>query len=257
MLRGDVIKAKDFRWTLEGNITYNKNRILDIPRDSVVAGTTILAEGFPLNSLFLVPYAGVNPANGNAQYTKRDGTTTMVYTPNDKVIHGTSDAPLFGAVSTNFSYKGFDLAAQLNFFLNRVMYNNDRVNVTDPSYFFDNMHVALLKEWRKPGDITDVPRPTSGTAGGTAPANPFQTQTTRFLEDASFWRLRNVTLGYTFNSTLLSKANIRSARLFVQGQNYWTKTDFQSFDPEFSGAVLNGAQYPALVQTTVGLSIGF
>jgi hypothetical protein len=131
------------------------------------------------------------------------------------------------------------------------------VNVTNPSFFFDNMHVALLKEWRKPGDITDVPRPTSGTLGGTVPANPFQTQTTRFLEDASFWRLRNVTLGYTVPSTLLSKANIRSARLFIQGQNYWTKTDFQSFDPEFSSAVLNGAQYPALVQTTVGLSIGF
>jgi hypothetical protein len=257
MLRGDIIRAKDFRWTLEGNVTYNKNRILDIPKDSVISGLTILAENFPVNSLYLVRYAGVNPANGNAQYTKRDGTTTMQYTPNDKVIHGTSDAPWFGGLSTAFAYKGFDLNAQVNFFLDRVLYNNDRVNVTDPSYFYDNMHVALLREWRKPGDITDVPRPTSGTAGGTAPANPFQTQTTRFLEDGSFWRLRNVTLGYTFPAATLTRANIRSARLFVQGQNLWTSTKFLGFDPEVTGIQLVGAQYPALVQTTIGLSIGF
>jgi TonB-linked SusC/RagA family outer membrane protein len=257
MLKGDVIKSKDFRWTLEGNITYNQNKILDLPKDSVISGNTILAKGFPVNSNFMVPYAGVNPANGNAQYTKRDGSTTMVFSPNDKVILGTSDAPWFGGLSTAFAYKGFDLNAQVNFFLDRYVYNHDRTSVTDPSYFYDNMHVVLLKEWSKPGDITDVPRPSSGTLGGTAPANPFQRLTTRFLEDASFWRLRNVTLGYTFPTTLINKANIRSARIFVQGQNWWTKTKFQAFDPEYSGSSINGAQYPALVQTTLGLSVGF
>ncbi len=54
----------------------------------------------------------------------------------------------------------------------------------------------------------------------------------------------------------MNAAKISSARIFVQGQNWWTKTDFKSFDPEMTGVSLNGAQYPALIQTTVGLSIG-
>jgi TonB-dependent starch-binding outer membrane protein SusC len=137
------------------------------------------------------------------------------------------------------------------------MYNNDRNNVTNPGYLFDNMVIDVLREWRKAGDITDVPRPSAGTAGGTAPANPYQANTTRFVEDASFWRLRNVTLGYTVPASILAKAKLRTARVFIQGQNWWTATKFRSFDPEMTGTTLNGAQYPALVQTTVGLSIGF
>lgn len=249
-LRGNIIDTKDFRWTLEGNITYNQNKVLELKRDSTVSGITILSVGRPINSLYLVEYAGVNPDNGNAMYYKRDKSTTPTFNTNDKVILGTSDAPWFGGISTTFSYKGFDLAAQLNFFLKRDMFNNDRSNVTNPSYYTDNMDVEVLTEWRQPGDITNVPRPT--TSGG----NAYQTQTTRFLEDASFWRLRNVTLGYTFPTSWMSAAKIRSARIFVQGQNWWTKTDFRSFDPEMTGVTLNGAQYPALIQTTVGLSIG-
>jgi hypothetical protein len=180
----------------------------------------------------------------------------MAYTVADATYQGTSDAPWFGGLNTNFSYKGFDLSAQMNFFLKNYLYNNDRNNLTNPAYLWDNMHNILLREWRSAGQITDVPRPTSGaTAAG--PSNPYRSATTRFLEDGSFWRLRNVTLGYTFNTKLLSKATMRSARIFIQGQNWWTKTKYMSFDPEMSGTTLVGAQYPALVQTTVGLSIGF
>jgi TonB-dependent starch-binding outer membrane protein SusC len=256
-LRGDVIKTQNFRWELSGNITHNKNSVIEILRDSTISGLTILAKGKPLNSFYLVEYAGVDPANGNAMYVKRDKTTTAAFSVNDKVILGTSDAPWYGSIGTLIDYKGFDLSAQVVFFLDRVMYNNDKNNITNPTYFFDNMHVDVLREWTQPGDITDVPRPSAGTLGGTAPANPYQTQTTRFLEDASFWRLRNITLGYTLPASVVNKVKLRSARIFVQGQNWWTKTKYQSFDPEMTGTSLVGAQYPALIQTTFGLSIGF
>jgi len=255
-LSADVIKTHGFTWTIGGNVTYNKNSVVDITTDSTVSGLTILAKGRPINSFYLVQYAGVDPANGNSQYVKRDKSLTYVYSTNDRVILGTSDAPWFGALNTRFSYKGFDLSAVMVFFLDRVMYNNDRTNVTNPTYYFDNMDVAVLNEWRKPGDITNVPRPSSG-ATTFGPANPFQSNTTRFLEDASFWRLRNVTLGYTLPSSVVNKLKLRSVRAFVQGQNWWTKTKFQSFDPEMTGTSLTGAQYPALVQTTFGLSVGF
>jgi|694.fasta_scaffold12294_5 TonB-linked SusC/RagA family outer membrane protein len=255
-LRGDIIRTKNFSWSIGANLTYNENRIIDLPTDSVVSSNIILKEGRPLNTHYLVSYGGVNPANGNSQYIKKDGSVTMAYTVADATYQGTSDAPWFGGLNTNFSYKGFDLSAQMNFFLKNYLYNNDRNNLTNPAYLWDNMHNILLREWRSAGQITDVPRPTSGaTAAG--PSNPYRSATTRFLEDGSFWRLRNVTLGYTFNTKLLSKATMRSARIFIQGQNWWTKTKYMSFDPEMSGTTLVGAQYPALVQTTVGLSIGF
>jgi hypothetical protein len=225
--------------------------VIALQKDSLISGTTILAVGKPVNSFYLVEYAGVNPDNGNALYNKRDKSTTPTFNVNDKVIQGTSDAPWFGGISTTFSYKGLDLSAQVSFFLNRYMYNNDMNNITNPTYFYDNMSVEVLNEWKQPGDITNVPRPSS--SGG----NAYQTQTTRFLENASFWRLRNVTLGYTLPAKWLNTVKLRSARIFVQGQNWWTKTDFKSFDPEMTGVSLTGAQYPALVQTTFGLSIGF
>lgn len=251
MLRGDVVKSKDFNFTIQGNLTYNQNKILDLPQDSIATSTTILAKGFPVNSLYLVRYAGVNPETGNAQYLAKDGKGTETFSVNDKVILGTSDAPWYGGINTTVAYKGIDLSAQLNFFLKRVMFNNDLSNVTNPDYYWDNMSVHLLNEWQKPGDITNVPRPTS--SGG----NAYQDETTRFMQDASFWRLRNVTLGYNFPASLLTRAKMRSARIFVQGQNWWTKTKFESFDPEMTGTSLVGAQYPALIQTTVGLTIGF
>ncbi|WP_207493885.1 SusC/RagA family TonB-linked outer membrane protein [Aridibaculum aurantiacum] len=252
MLRGDVVRTRDFRWTLEGNFTYNQNRIVEIPTDSTVTGVTILAKGRPLNSYFLVPFAGVNSANGNALYRTKDGALTETYSVNDRRIQGTADAPYVGGIQSTISYKGFDLSAQLNYFLGRVLYNNERNNVINPQYYTDNMSVEMLREWKRPGDVTDVPRASS--TGG----NAFQAETTRLLENADFFRLRNVMLGYTFPQRLLSKANIRSARIFVQGQNWWTWTRFQSYDPELTqSSAQTGAQYPALIQTTVGLSLGF
>jgi hypothetical protein len=113
------------------------------------------------------------------------------------------------------------------------------------------MHIDVLNEWRTVGQITNVPRATS--SGG----NTYQSQTSRFLEKADFWRLRNVTFGYTVPSSALKSMKIRAARIFVQGQNLWTSTEFRGFDPEATGTSLTGAQYPALKQLTLGLSIGF
>lgn len=249
-LSGDIVRTKDLKLTLAGNISYNKNMIVELPQDSVISGVTMLAEGHPINSLYLVRFAGVNPDNGNALYLNSNGEETQVYDVNDKVLLGTMDAPWYGGFTLSAFYKGIDASINMVFFLGREMYNNDLNNLTNPGYFYDNMSVELLKEWRNPGDITVVPRPTS--SGG----NTYSSQTTRFLEDASYWRLRNVSLGYSFPETLLSKAKIRSLRVFMQGQNWLTFTKYRAFDPERVNGV-SGAQYPALIQTTFGLQIGF
>lgn len=246
-LNGDVIRSSSFTWNLGANVSYNRNEITELPQNNVISGVTILSEGSPVNTLFLVPYAGVDPVTGNAQYRKLDGSITQAFNVADKIKFGTSDAPWFGGLSTRVEFKGFDLSAQVNFFLGREMFNNDLNNLINPTYYWDNLHISMLNEWTSTNTITDVPRP----------GNAFQAQTSRLIDDASFWRLRNVTLGYNFRPALLKSIKIRSARVFVQGQNLWTSTKFRGFDPEATGTSLTGAQYPSLVQATFGLNIGF
>ena len=249
LVRGDVIRTKDFRFSLDANVTYNQNRIVDLLQDSVLQGTTMLIEGRPINSLYLVRYAGVNPQTGVPQYLDREGKITETYDPANRVLLGTQDAPWFGGFGTNVAYKGLELMVQFNYFLGREVYNNDLLNLMEPSYFFDNLSTLRLQEWRTPGQQTSVPSFNESILE-TVQNSSF------FAENGSFLRLRNVMLSYNLNKTTLDRIKLKSARIFVQGQNLWTATKFRGFDPEVVGNLI-GAQYPAMVQGTIGLSVGF
>jgi hypothetical protein len=126
------------------------------------------------------------------------------------------------------------------------LYNNDRNNIENPAYLFDNLAKVMIDEWRTPGQVTDIP----------AADNPFFSGTSRFVESGDFIRLRNVNLSYSLPANLIDKLKIASLRMFLQGQNLLTFTDFRGFDPELSGNLI-GSQYPALRTVTIGVNIGF
>ncbi len=242
------VKAGDFKWSTNLNFTLNRNKITDLAgEEEIINGVIVNRLGHPVNSYFLVPYAGVNPQNGNSIYLNTNGENTEDYNPDNRVLSGVSDAPYFGGITNTFSFKGLELSFLWNYVLGNKVYSNDRTNVEDPTYYIDNVSRALLREWQRPGDVTDIPRPDQEMQRGT----------TRFLEKGDFWRLRNVMLSYNFPSTMLSKAKIAGLRLFVQGQNVFTITDFLGFDPEITGGNLTGAQYPALRTVTFGLNLSF
>lgn len=246
------IRTKDFRWTTNLNFTINRNKVLELtpttPSIGFVSGATVQQIGAPLNSNFLVKYEGVNPANGNAIYRRPNGVLTELYDDvNDRQLFGTRDAPYFGGFTNKFTYKGIELNVFFSYSFGNLVYNNDRRNVEDPSYFGDNMWVEVAKEWRKPGDITSIPRA----------SQIMRTNTTRFIEDGSFLRLRNIQLAYNLPNSVTKSLKITSARFFFMGENLWTGTKFLGFDPELSSGALTGAQYPALRTMTIGLSVGF
>jgi len=251
-LNTENIKAGDFRWTTNINFTVNRNKVLELtpttPPIGITGGTSIQRIGYPLNSNFLVKYEGVNPANGNAIYRRPNGALTEFYDDvKDRQIFGTRDAPFYGGFTNKFTYKSVELSVFFSYLFGNLVYNNDRANVENPSYFYDNMWVEVAKEWRKPGDITTIPR-----------ANQtFRSSTTRFLEDGSFLRLRNLQLAYNVAPSVAKKLSISSARFFLMGENLWTGSKFLGFDPELSSGFLTGAQYPALRTFTLGLSVGF
>ena len=247
-LNVDVLRSQNFNWSVNASLTYNQNKIKKLVGDQkeIIGGVTINRVGESINSLFVVPTAGVNPANGAQQYRKIDGTITESYSASDRVIVGQTQVPYFGGFGTTLSYKGLTLNTFFSFVRGNKIFNNDKSNVINPGYYYDNLAVENLREWRKPGDITDIP----------GFDDTYEDGTTRFVESGNFLRLRNATLSYSLPKSFLQKAKIDNVKLFIQGQNIYTWHNFQGYDPEISTGINNGAQYPALRTFTVGLNFG-
>lgn len=249
----DVIRTKDFVWSVNANASYNKNKLLElyngVQEYEVSTTATKLVVGHSVSEFYINRYAGVNPANGDALWYTKDGQITNEYNEGDKVMTGkTFDAPWQGGFGTSLAWKGFSLAAQFSWVADRWMFNNDRYfEESNGLYTAYNQSKRLLYDrWKQPGDITDIPR------HGVTPQFD-----DRFLENASFLRLKNVTLAYAFPQRLLSKTNFfSSARIYLQGQNLLTFTGFTGLDPESSSNVYK-AQYPMSRQFTLGVEVSF
>lgn len=248
-----LISNKDFEFSVNGNFTYNKNTILSLAggQDTLVSlvGGLPMARivGQPLNQLFLVDFVGVNPANGAALYRQLDGSLTENFSAGDRRAQGTTDPKYFGGFGFNANYKGFALTTQFSYMLGMRIYNNERNNIENPDYFYDNMNADLLyKEWQKPGDNAEIP----------SPDNIYYAETTRFLENNSFVRLRNVMLSYTLPKKIANKLKMNNVMLYVNGTNLFTATKYRGRDPESATQIATqGAQYPALKTVQVGLRV--
>jgi len=253
-----AVNSRDFQWTIDANFAYNKNTIKDLPESQEnreYSYASVLSEGKPFNSFYLVRFAGVDPQTGKSQYLKKDGKTiTTDYDPEDRVILETSDAPYNGGFTNTFRFKGIELGVFWVYSLGNYIFNNARTNVEYPGYAASGFARSALRAWREPGDITDFP----------GMADDFQGGTTRFLENGSFWRLRNVQISYNLPSSLIGRLKLQNARFFLQGQNLYTYHKVQALDPEVSSVNgdtfatgIEGAQYPPLKTITFGVSIGF
>ncbi|MEJ0056372.1 MAG: TonB-dependent receptor [Bacteroidota bacterium] len=253
-LSANIFKIQGFEWNVNANFTYNKNEITKlVDGDEIINGLTIVKIGYPAATNYVVPYAGVNPANGDALYVKKNGSLTNQFSSDDLVPTGTRYAPRFGGFTNSFSYKGVNLSIFFSWVQGNKVFNNDRTNVENPTFYVDNLAKSLLRAWKQPGDITDVPR--IQTVGGLT-TDPFQAQTSRYIEDGSFLRMRNVMLSYNLPAKWISRAKLRSVRVYVQGQNLLTFFKFQGWDPELASGTLTGAQYPALRTVMGGINIG-
>ncbi|MBB1286296.1 SusC/RagA family TonB-linked outer membrane protein [Flavisolibacter sp. BT320] len=256
-----VLNLKDFRWTVDANYAYNKNTVKSLPDNQdfqLYRSFQALQVGNPLNSFYLVQFAGVNPENGNSQYLKADGKTiTEVYDANDLVVLGPSDAPHNAGLTNTFAWKGLELSAFFVFNHGNYIYNGGRYNVEFNQFTTSGYSRNALQAWKTPGQITDFPRIDEATQG----------QTTRFLEKGDYVRLRNVMLSYRLPKQVLNRLKLQGLRVFAQGQNLYTWHNFQGWDPEVSSvsdidgnganAAVTGAQYPVLRNITFGINLSF
>ena len=250
---GDVVRTKDFTWNMSANFSYNKNKLLELYNgvEEYVNSTTGLKYmvGHPVTEFFLNRYAGVNPANGDALWYTADGEITTEFREEDKVMTGKAyESPWAGGFGTTLMWKGLSLSAQFSWMAKRYVMNNDRFfEESNGIYSTYNQSKRLLYDrWKKPGDITDIPR-----------YDVVAKLDDRFLENTSFLRLKNLTLAYSLPQSLLRKANFFStARVYLQGQNLLTWTGFTGLDPEVASNIYR-AQYPASRQFTLGIEVSF
>ena len=250
---GDVIRTRDFTWNLSANFSYNKNKLLELYNgvEEYVNSTTGLkyVVGHSVHEYFMNRYAGVNPANGDALWYTADGELTTEFREEDKVMTGkTFDSPWAGGFGTTLMWKGLSLSAQFSWMAKRYVMNNDRFfEESNGIYSAYNQSKRLLYDrWKKPGDITDIPR-----------YDVVARLDDHFLENTSFLRLKNLTLAYALPQPWLKKTNFFSAaRVYLQGQNLLTWTGFTGLDPEVASNIYR-AQYPASRQFTLGIEVTF
>lgn len=246
-LNADVLRSGDFAWNLNVNYTHNWNKILDLfQEDEFELGTSIIREGLPLGSHYAVKWAGVNPANGEALYYDKNGNITNVFSENNSLADfGTSIAPEFGGFTNSFSFKGLELSVFCSFARGHKLFNNQTFFQENPNFAQFNVSRKMLNIWKEEGQRTDIQ--------GLNSAVQFSS---KFIEDASYLRIRNVTLAYNLPARLMQKVKLSGVRVYLQGQNLFTLTKYTGFDPEESGNLRSYA-YPVPRIYTMGIDVNF
>ena len=272
-LGADIIQTKDWNWSVDANLGLNRNKVDDlyggkseiiVGDGSGIAGAAekLLKPGYDVDTWFLTEWAGVDPETGQAQWYKtneageREKTFNYGDASKNKVDIGSYTPDFFGGFSTNLSWKNLDLSANFAYSVGGEIYNYSRAEYDSDGTYTDRNQMKLMdgwNRWEKPGDIATHPQGiyNNGTNSNKA--------SSRYLEDASYLKLRNVTIGYNLE---LPKWNISNVRLFVSGENLFTITGYSGVDPEIppvNGKItgVSSAIYPSTRKFMFGLNVTF
>ncbi len=247
----DVVRATTsdgFNLKVGINGNYNENELSNVPNETgEIPG--IGRNGGPLGEYFTIRYAGVNPANGNLLFLDAAGNLTETPDGNSNVWTGKNIIPDWqGGINLNIDYKNFFFTTQWNYVFGVDRFDNDyagAINPTNVGLF--NFSTDILRSWSQPGDITDIPSPTAFNN------NTFGS--TRFLRSADYVRLRFASFGYSLPAKYLENTGFNNFRIFFNGENLFTFTEWRGFDPETRS---NGSrQFPTPRTLSVGFELGF
>lgn len=288
------IKTRDFQWSSNFNISFNKNKVLALSENQTALLTAVQFDqnyngqssyiakiGLPMGLMYGYVYEGTykyddfnksgnsyslkssvphfstenNTQPGMPKYADLNGDG--VVDSNDRTIIGRGLPVHTGGLTNDFTYKGIDLSI---FF--QWSYGNDIMNAN--RLFFEssnnrsrelNQYASYTNRWTADNPTSDIPAATNSSSN--------RVISSRIIEDGSFLRLKNVTIGYTFPSQMTKKWKIDKARIYVAAQNLWTWTGYSGYDPEVSvrnSALTPGldySSYPRAYSVSFGVSLGF
>lgn len=288
------VQTKDFTWTTDFNISFNRNKVLELAENqlSLLTAATfdqnynsqpsyIAMVGKPMGMMYGYLYEGTYKyddfiQSGNS-YTLKAGVPYFsteantqpgmpkykdlngdgIIDSNDRTIIGRGLPIHTGGFTNSFTYKGFDLSV---FF--QWSYGNDILNAN--RLFFEssnnmqrelNQYASYADRWTPENPDSDIPAATQSSSN--------RVFSSRVIEDGSFLRLKTVTLGYTFPKAMIAKAHLSNVRLYLAAQNLWTWTSYSGYDPEVSvrnSALTPGldfSSYPRAYTVSFGVNLGF
>ena len=255
-------------WNTTLNLSTYKNKVTNLFEGTPIPGdfATQIGVGQPLGAFYLIKSLGVNPETGDMMYEDINGDG--IINSADRQYLGSPLADFYGGITNSFSYKNFDLNIFFQYSYGNDVYNMNAEGIGGSASLGANASAAggapanIFREiyedrWTPENPNAKYPRIVAGTAG----INNTQ-RSSRYLEDGSYLRLKNITLGYNLPSNVVSKVKLSSARVYVSGQNILTFTNYSGFDPEVStsfsvsnSGVDQGA-IPQFKTYTVGVNIG-
>ena len=261
-LNGTLINTQDFIWKLGLNLTHYKNEVTELPlKDMPPSGVNKLAVGRSVYDFYTKEWAGVDPENGNPLWymdilDKDDnvvgrGTTSVYKDATDYFVNKSSLPKVYGGFNTSFSYKGVELSAIFAYSVGGYIMNRDITMILhNGSSAGRAWSKEILNRWTPENRYTDVPALATTT-------NNWTSYSTRFLQNNSYMRLKNLTLSYTLPKQLVSKASLSNVQVFVQSDNLFTIHRNQGLDPEQGITGLTYYRYPAMRSFTGGINVTF
>ncbi|WP_143960329.1 SusC/RagA family TonB-linked outer membrane protein [Litoribacter populi] len=268
-------------WRSDINISFNRNKILELYQGEDVfygfgGNSLVLREGQPIGTFYGLIADGVFATNedvpeerrafgiqaGDMNY--RDINDDGIITDDDFTILGNSQPLFFGGFTNTFTYKNWDAQVFMQFSVGNEIWNaaGSFQEGMFANFFDDNNRSSVDNRWRSeenPGDGM-VPRATIDVSAN----RNNQSNSTRFIEDGSYLRVKNLIVGYRLPQPVLDRIRVSSARVYFQAQNLLTFTGYSGFDPEvnFAGTdnITLGVDFYTFPQPrtfTLGLNIGF
>lgn len=237
------VQTDNFEWSTSGNLTISRNKLAEYPDFENSGLTTQYMVGHPLEIVFGYKFTGVNAETGIPEFEDMDGDGTLNPTWDDQYIMGNRMPSFFGGLNNILRYKNL----QLNFLLQFVKQEGEGLNYGYPATaalgIRTNFDRSVLNRWTSSNTNTDIPRAAStSTDPAYAAYNSYYRHSDAMWVDASFIRLKNFTVNYDLTSAL---PMLKAQRLgiYVQGQNLFTITNYDGFDPETRGRVVPPIRY--------------
>ena len=269
-----------FKWVTNFNVGYNTNEITDLGGRDLIPGQGFglgaVGKGFPVGARFTVPFVGIAASDmtttvtdpetnatkeilirgGDEIFLNQFGEQTNIYDPNDQIFIGNPNPVWSGGLTNSFSFKEFDLSFLFTFATGHDLSNDEQRFQFNGFGYGWNMWSSALNRWQNQGDVTDMQRVTW--------APPRNNTSSRVFYDASYARLKDVTIGYNLPNRVLQRLKLGSLRVFAKGTNVATFTSYPGWDPEYNrdgaGNVGQGKSWlpsPQAKSVSFGLNVSF
>lgn len=245
-------KEDGFRWTTELNLAHNTNVLLKLYNGiQKNFGTYSYIEGYDVSTMFLVRWAGVDPADGSPMWYDKEGNITKQYSADNRVAGDNSHSDVTGGMTNTLSYKGFSLRFLLNYQFGGYAFTSfGRSMFSDGLYSSSqNQAVEQLDRWQKPGDVALSPKPIWGVSTSSV------MNSTRYLYNKTLIRLQNVVLSYRFERDLIKPLGLNQCVVSLIGNNLFAYSPYASSDHNSYKTCMSG--YPAERSVSLAVTVGF